>query len=195
MERHRLLWLYLQQCTDFFSAPLRVLEIAPQKHMQDLFRGMKNIRYESVDLSSPIAQSKMDLIDLQLPDNSYDWVFCYHVLDHIPDDRKAMREMFRVMKPDAWAIIQCPIDHSRAETYEDFSVTSSDERAKHFGQPDHVRIYGKDYAGRLREAEFTVELNHFVQTLDPRIVRRYALHTSEILYICRKPSVAIHENH
>ncbi|KKW38261.1 MAG: hypothetical protein UY85_C0008G0009 [Candidatus Peribacteria bacterium GW2011_GWB1_54_5] len=192
LERHRLLWLYLEQCTDFFSARLSVLEVAPQKYMQDTFCKLKNLHYQSVDLSSPIAMLKMDLTNLQIPGDSYDCVLCSHVLEHIPDDREAMREIFRVMKPGGWAIIQGPVDHSRMETYEDFSIVSPQEREKHFGQCDHVRLYGRDFTDRLRGAGFVLELNRFAQTLNPRIVKCCALTTKEILYICRKPLTAGH---
>ncbi len=188
LERHRLLWLYLQQRSNVCTANLRMLDIAPQKFLQEKFKAMTNLSYLSIDLTSELAMEKMDLTHLLLDDDSFDFVLCYHVLEHIPDDRKAMREILRVMKPGGWGIIQSPVEMHRSETYEDFSVTSHQEREKHFGQWDHVRIYGRDYADRLQSEGFIVEQSTFARDLSPMTVRRCSVKKNEILYLCRKPA-------
>lgn len=186
LERHRLFWLFLEQKTDFFHDQLRVLDIAPQKFLQEKFYAMKNLQYLSVDLSSTLAMQKMDLTNLQIPDHTYDCVFCYHVLEHISDDKKAMREIFRVLKPGGWGILQSPVDEKREETYEDPSIVTPEERRKHFGQEDHVRWYGRDYVSRLEDAGFIVERHAFAAELGPVMVTRCSLRQTEKIHVCRK---------
>lgn len=104
LERHRLLWLYLKERTDFFAHNLRVLDVAPMPVLQQKWRTLANLDYLSVDIASPLAMVQMDITDMKLPEQQFDCILCYHVLEHIPDDRKAMQELFRVLKPGGWAI-------------------------------------------------------------------------------------------
>lgn len=186
LERHRLIWLYLQQQTDFFTLPYKVLDVAPEEFMQRKLRSLPNIDYLSVDLESPLAMKKMDITKLELPDNSFDVVFCNHVFEHIPDDRAAMRELSRVLKPNGWAVLQTPIDLQRDTTDEDFSITNSEERLRRFGQTDHVRIYGLDFFDRLTSSGWNIDRNRFVTTLTTADIRRYALQSNEELFIGHK---------
>ncbi|WP_196890908.1 class I SAM-dependent methyltransferase [Aureivirga marina] len=186
LERHRLMWLYLQNETDFFTANKKVLHIAPEQCFLKRFKKQKNLDYITADLYSPIADVKADICDLPFEDNSFDIVFCNHVLEHIEDDKKAMSELFRVMKPNGFGIFQIPQDLSREETFEDFSITSPEERAKHFGQYDHVRVYGKDYFNKLRNAGFNVEEVNYNKKLTEELVDKYRLCKNEILPVCRK---------
>src|SRR5699024_8193352 len=100
LERHRLLWLYLKNETDFFSRPYKMLHFAPEQAFYKRFQKMKNLEYVTTDLNSPLAQVKADICDLPFEDNSFDLIFCNHVLEHIPDDHKAMQELFRVLRPN-----------------------------------------------------------------------------------------------
>ncbi len=152
LERHRQMWLYLQRETDFFSAPLKVLHIAPEQEFLRRFKKLPNLDYISADLFSPIVDVKADLLDLPFEDNSFDVVFCNHVLEHIEDDHQAMRELYRVLRTGGWGILQVPLKNANQETYEDFTITDPKERQKHFGQYDHVRWYGMDYFTRLADA-------------------------------------------
>ena len=186
LERHRLLWLYLQNETDFFSAEKKVLHIAPEQCYLKLFRNQKNLDYTTADLYSPLADVKADICDLPFEDNTYDVVFCNHVLEHIVDDKKAMSELYRVLKPGGFGIFQIPQDLSLQTTYEDFSITSKEERKKHFGQYDHVRIYGKDYFDKLRTAGFTVNEVDYSKKIAPELVEKYCLSKGEILPVCNK---------
>lgn len=187
LERHRLLWLYLERETDFFHAHIRVLDVAPTKFLQDIFYALPNMHYTSVDQRSVIAMEKMDLTDLAYPDNTFDCILCYHVLEHIPDDRKAMSEVLRVLKPGGFAILQVPVDYSRERTYEDPSIVTPEDREKHFRQWDHVRIYGRDYPDRLKGAGFDLERRAYAQELGSVMITRCGLRAQEILHICRKP--------
>ncbi|WP_372746615.1 class I SAM-dependent methyltransferase [Lutibacter sp.] len=186
LERHRLLWLYLKNETDFFTADKKVLHIAPEQCFLKLFKSQKNLNYITADLYSPIADVKADICNLPFEDNQFDVVFCNHVLEHITDDKKAMSELYRVLKPGGLGIFQIPQDLTRETTYEDFSITNPEERKKHFGQYDHVRIYGKDYFNRLRNVGFTVNEIDYSKTLSPEFIVKYCLVKGEILPVCTK---------
>ncbi len=187
LERHRLLWLFLKNETAFFHKPLKVLHMAPEQCFLSLFKKMKHLDYTTADLYSPIVDVKADILDLPFNDNEFDIVFCNHVLEHIEDDSKAMKELFRVMKPGGMGIFQVPQELAREKTYEDSNIKTPEDRAKHFGQYDHVRIYGKDYFNRLRKAGFKVDEVDYSKTLSPELVEKYCLAKGEILPVCFKP--------
>ncbi len=186
LERHRLLWLYLKNKTSFFSAKLKVLHIAPEQCFLKIFKKQKNLDYITADLYSPIADVKADICNLPFANNSFDVVFCNHVLEHIEDDKKAMSELYRVLKPGGMGIFQVPQDLNREKTYEDFTITDSKERAKHFGQYDHVRVYGRDYFNKLRVAGFTVKEVDYTQIIDKSLLEKFCLSEGEILPVCTK---------
>ncbi|MGB3776223.1 MAG: methyltransferase domain-containing protein [Leeuwenhoekiella sp.] len=186
LERHRLLWLYLQRETDFFKSPFKMLHFAPEQAFYKRFRRMQNLDYTTTDLNSPLADVKADICDLPFESNTYDIIFCNHVLEHIPDDKKAISELYRVLKPGGMAILQIPQDINRAETFEDDTITNRKERAAIFGQYDHVRIYGMDYFDKLRSAGFKVEEIDYSAKLTPQEVDTYRLAPGEILPVCKK---------
>ncbi|MDG1398118.1 MAG: methyltransferase domain-containing protein [Polaribacter sp.] len=188
LERHRLMWLFLRDETNFFSSKdvLKVLHIAPEQCFLDLFKKQKNIEYITSDLESPIADVKADICDLPFKDNEFDVVFCNHVLEHISDDTKAMQELYRVLKKDGFGIFQIPQDLSRATTFEDNSIIDKKERAKIFGQYDHVRIYGRDYFNKLRRVGFKVDEIDYSKKISPKKIERFCLMKGEILPVCYK---------
>lgn len=188
LERHRLLWLYLQSETDFFVKPLKMLHFAPEQAFYRRFRQQQNLDYTTTDLSSPLADVKADICQLPFEDNTFDVIFCNHVLEHIPDDTQAMRELYRVLKPGGWAVLQIPQDLSRATTFEDDSITDPKERAKIFGQYDHVRVYGRDYFDKLRSIGFEVQEVDYTQMLSKEQVERYCLADGEIIPVVKKLS-------
>ena len=187
LERHRLLWLYLKQDTDFFHKPLRLLHVAPEQAFYHRFRKQSNLDYVTTDLLSPLADIKADICNLPLEDDQFDVILCNHVLEHIPDDRKALSELYRVMKPGGWGIFQVPQDLGREVTFEDASITDREERRKIFGQYDHVRIYGKDYFDILRRAGFQVDSIDYTRSMDPEKVDRYRLAQGELIPRVDKP--------
>ena len=188
LERHRLLWLYLQNETDFFTAKekKKVLHFAPEQEFYKRFKKQSNIEYTTTDLLSPLADVKADICNLPFEDNQYDIIFCNHVLEHIPDDTKAMQELYRVLKPGGMGIFQIPQDLSRATTFSDDSIVNQKERAKIFGQYDHVRVYGRDYFDKLRSIGFKVVEEDYTNKLKPELVEKYCLAKEEIIPVCFK---------
>jgi len=188
LERHRLMWLFLKDETKFFKTKekLKVLHIAPEQCFLDIFRNQDNLEYITSDLESPIADVKADICDLPFKDNEFDVVFCNHVLEHIPDDTKAMQELFRVLKNGGFGIFQIPQDLSRAITFEDDSITDKKQRAEIFGQYDHVRVYGRDYFDKLRKIGFRVDEVDYTKKIAPEKLERFCLMKGEILPVCYK---------
>ncbi len=186
LERHRLLWLYLKEETDFFTTQKKVLHMAPEQCFLPIFRKQQNLEYTTADLYSPIADVKADICDLPFEDNTFDVVFCNHVLEHITDDTKAMKELYRVLKPNGMGIFQIPQDLSREFTFEDDSITDEKERAKIFGQYDHVRVYGRDYFDKLRSIGFKVDEVDYTKKIAPEMMERFCLSKGEILPVCFK---------
>jgi predicted SAM-dependent methyltransferase len=147
--------LYLFQKTDLFDGrDKQVLHVAPEKCFEGRFREWLGESYITADLSNPQAMVRMDVTDIRFPDDTFDVIYCSHVLEHVQEDRRAIREFYRVLKPGGWAILLVPITANR--TLEDPSVVDPAERLKLYGMKDHVRRYGPDYVDRLREAGFEV---------------------------------------
>lgn len=188
LERHRLLWLYLQNETDFFTATnkKKLLHFAPEQEFYKRFKKQKNIAYVTTDLLSPLADVKADICNLPFKDNEFDIIFCNHVLEHIPDDTKAMQELYRVMKPGGMGIFQIPQDLNRETTFTDDTITDPKERAAIFGQYDHVRIYGRDYFDKLRSIGFKVDEVDYTAKISPNDVEKYCLAKGEILPVVYK---------
>ena len=185
LERHRLLWLYLTNETNFFTSKKKVLHMAPEQCFLSRFKKL-NHEYITADIDSPIADVKADIVNLPFTDNSFDVVLCNHVLEHIQDDTKAMKELFRVMKKGGMGIFQVPQDLNRDVTFEDNSITDPKERAKIFGQYDHVRVYGRDYFDKLRSIGFKVEEVNYSQKISSELLSRYRLMEGELLPVVFK---------
>jgi SAM-dependent methyltransferase len=187
LERHRSVWLFFQQRTNLFTEPVRMLHIAPESATGPRVAALPNVQYLSADLDTDRAMVNFDLTDIPYPDGSFDAIFASHVLEHIPDDRRAMSEMCRVLAPGGWAVLLVPM--FGPNTREDFTIVDPAERERLFGQHDHVRMYGHDgeYERRLEEAGFEVTADYFVRGLDPALVRRYRLTEDELIHYCVKP--------
>ncbi|UBM63571.1 methyltransferase domain-containing protein [Candidatus Sulfidibacterium hydrothermale] len=192
-DRDRLIYSYLKYESDFFHRPNTVLHIAPEPALYKIFSKTKKLNYHPVTKYAEgfyydTKVGTADLLDLYFESDLFDWVICNHVLEHIPDDRRAMQEIFRVLKPGGKAILQVPISPVLEKTFEDPDITSKADREKYYGQFDHVRLYGKDYPERLKETGFYVRQIHW--TKDFRAadkLKKFALNPEEILYLCEKP--------
>ncbi len=194
LERHRLLWLWLVRESDIGRGAValpQLLHIAPEVALMRKFKKMYSSepeRYVTADLESPLADMHFDIQHMPLEDESFDVVICNHILEHVEDDRLALSEIFRVLRPGGWGVVLSPVDLGREHTFEDDSITDPDERTRIFGQYDHRRIYGRDYAERLREVGFEVDVRAYADELSADERRRYAL-SEEYLYIIYKPTV------
>jgi len=189
LERHRLLWLYVSRRTNLFDGkPKKMLHVAPESYLESKLQQRLGDNYITADLFSPRAMVKMDITNIDCPDQSFDVIYCSHVLEHVQDDRKAMREFYRTLKSNGWAILLVPI--IAEETFEDPSIIEPEERLRAFGQEDHVRRYGPDYADRLRDAGFSVEVtevNDLVQ--NDEALRMGLTPASGEIYYCTKQCI------
>ncbi len=187
LERERFLFLYLRDVYHLFDEHKdpgwRVLHLAPESNLQRVLRSQAHLDYVSADLSSPKAMVKTDITETGFPDGTFHVIICAHVLEHIPDDAKAMNELYRILKPGGRVVLQTPVVLSLEKTYEDAEITTPEEREKAYGQFDHVRIYGRDFRDRLTKAGFQVETFRF----DENTIKKYGLYPDEDIYICAKP--------
>jgi SAM-dependent methyltransferase len=176
--------VYLRERTDLFSAERRVLHVGPEWALERILRPLPNLHYVSGDLGSARAMERLDVTDLPYSEGSFDVVVCSHVLEHVPDDRRAMSELRRVLRPGGYAILLVPLDATRAETLEDPSIVTPEARAREYWQADHVRLYGRDFKERLEEAGFQVTVDPWLGTLDSATRERHRL-SPEDIYIGR----------
>lgn len=179
-DRERQIYTYLKE-EALIKPGMHLLHMAPELSLQNIFE-KSDIQYFSADIASPLAKFKMDILDIQFPDNFFDAVMCNHVLEHIIDDNRAMSELYRVLKPGGWAILQVPISLVLQKTFEDSTVTSPKDREKIFGQFDHVRLYGLDYKERLEKVGFKVHLKKLSHAMNQNL----GVSDEENLYFCRK---------
>lgn len=185
-DRIRLLYLFLKNRTNIFTGRIRLLHVAPEPSLEFIFKKRENIKYLTADVNPEQVMEQMDITGIRYPENSFDAIICNHVLEHITDDRKAMKELFRVLKPGGWAVLQVPFSKILDKTFEDPSVTTPEDRERIFGQSDHVRIYGKDYSERLRQSGFKVE--EYKWTEDNNLQNsnnRWGLNENEVVFYVR----------
>jgi SAM-dependent methyltransferase len=187
-HRERLIYLFLYKVKqEIFSRNIKLLHVAPEKNLALKLKSCPNIDYLSIDLDSPLADLKMDITDIKLDNDTFDIIICNHVLEHIPDDEKTMRELYRVLKQGGFAILQVPISYSIEATLEDSTIINPKEREIVFGQWNHVRIYGKDYILRLEKAGFTVNICDYSKEIGSnQDVLKYELDKDEKIFLCSK---------
>jgi SAM-dependent methyltransferase len=180
LERDRFAWLFLKQR----GVKGKLLHLAPEPAIEKRLRLLLGKEYVTADLLRP-ADVQMDITDIQYPDQSFDAIYCSHVLEHVLDDGKAMRELHRVLSKDGWALVMVPITVNK--TFEDSSVVTPEDRLVAFGQEDHVRRYGPDFKDRLEQAGFEVEVIHPTDLLSDKEIKKMAI-TRDVggVYFCRK---------
>lgn len=182
LERHRMAWLFFERRTNLaHSEELKMLHFAPEPVLQKRFRAVKSLRYISADLADPQVVLRADITRIPCADETFHLAFCSHVLEHVADDRAAMRELRRVIAVGGWLICQVPIGEK--PTFEDPSISDPEERLRLFGQSDHVRIYGPDVADRLSDAGFDVAHVTARDIASPYETERYGL-ADESLFFC-----------
>ena len=192
LERHRLIYKYLKE-KNLLNKPLSILHVAPERVFYEIFRKLQMVQYFPCDLTPKkynylggVKIIKVDITNIPFESNSFDFILCNHVLEHIPDDQLAMSELFRVMKDNGFGIFQVPIDYSREKTYEDFSITTPAGREKAFGQYNHVRWYGRDYKDRLQNVGFQVIEDDYIDTFTAKEQFKYGFMSTEKIYYCKK---------
>lgn len=188
LERHRMIWLWIERNTDLMASRPRLLHIAPEvslmRHFKRVYRGTEG--YITADLESPLADMHFDVQHIPMESRSVDVVIANHLFEHVKDDRLAMRELYRIMRPGGWGIMVVPEDRGRATTFEDDTITDPAERTRIFGQYDHLRVYGRDYDDRLREAGFEVERIAFAASLTKEERRLYAVGSDDLVVVRKK---------
>jgi SAM-dependent methyltransferase len=185
-ERHRALWWYWANESSLLDGGRSILHFAPEYKIRRRLQRLPDTRYVTVDLNSPLAQVKADITRLPFESESFDTVICSHVLEHVADDRQALRELWRVLARGGTAYVMVPIDHTRARTYEDAAVTSPQLRQEAYWQADHVRLYARDFIDRLAEPGFSVATKSPATTLGEATARRYGLICQDLIFVCHK---------
>jgi SAM-dependent methyltransferase len=189
VERHRLTWVYFERSTDLFDGRSKqVLHVAPEPVFENLLKRRLDGGYITADLLNPEAMVKMDITDIKYPDETFDVIYCSHVLEHVSDDRRAMREFRRVLKPDGWAVLLVPI--TADSTFEDPAISDPARRLELFGQEDHVRRYGPDYVDRLKEAGFHVQISDATTLLSAEETARLGVAAGGEIYHCTRAYAA-----
>ncbi len=186
LERHRLMYLFLKKETSFFTSNPKLLHVAPEYCFIDRFEKLLGDNYITADIESPLAKVKMDLHHIPFEDNTFDVVFCNHVLEHVTDDFQCMKEIRRVLKPTGFALMQSPQRYDLETTYEDASITDPKERELHFLQDDHLRIYGKDFGKQLEKSGFTIQEVNMINKVGLEESKKMGLPLEEIIYLATK---------
>lgn len=195
-DRERLLYLFLLHETNIFAKPQALLHVAPEPRLSEILQARPSIDYLTADKHSAGVMVRMEITNIQYHECRFDSIICNHVLEHVVDDRKAIRELYRVLRPDGWAILQVPVSMTLGKTYEDSCITTEEDRERAFGQSDHVRIYADDYVDRLEEAGFNVDI--FDWTTDATNyggdTNRFGLDTKERIYFACKQNRKIKQS-
>ncbi len=189
LERHRLLWMYFKNKTNLYTEPIKLLHVAPEIIFLKLFKKQNNLDYFPVDIFPelyPKPTSYLNILEHDIPDNSFDVIICNHVFQYIEDDKKAMTSIYNLLKPGGWSILQVPINTKRRLTYEDASITDPLEREKAFGLKEHVRYYSYDYADKLREAGFTVLVEDYSNEFTDEEIYKFGFFKGDAIYYCTK---------
>jgi SAM-dependent methyltransferase len=185
LMRHRALMLYLRDVMRVPESTRDVLHVGPEQAIRRWLASLPGVRYIATDLDPGRADIEADVTRLPFSDESFDMVICIHVLEHVPDDRAAIGELYRALRPGGTAVVQVP-PSDLAETREDPSITDPRERQRLFGQHDHVRVCGADYVQRIAEPGFAVDVEDYVTRLDEETRERYGLRVGEPFYLCVK---------
>jgi SAM-dependent methyltransferase len=179
-----MVWLFFQQNTDLFTQSPKFLHVAPENALTNRLLNISSLEYLSIDLKDRSAMLKMDITEINAPDNYFDIIYCSHVLEHVDDDRKAIDELYRVLKPGGWAAIMVPI--TAPSTIEDPTIIDPVERERFFGQYDHVRRYGLDIIKRLETGGFKVTVITPNDLANQGDIQRFGLLESDKIFYCLK---------
>lgn len=185
VERHRLLRLFLKEQTDIYTKNHSVLYFAPELGIQNHLRKQSNIEYLSTDIDSALAMQTFDIMDIPHPDKAFSMIFCSHVLAHVKNDKKALQELFRILKSDG-VLIMFDMPSENPKTLEFDHIKKTEERLEAYGQSDRWRLYGQDFVSRIEEVGFQVEVNNYAKKLPKNILEDYRISVKDKIYLCRK---------
>lgn len=187
-DRERLLFIYLKRKTNLFNdkEKYKLLHFAPEKNLANIIRSKSNIDYLTADLYMENVMMKVDVSSIPFNDNYFDIIICNHVLEHVQDDLEAMKELYRVLKPNGWGILQVPISYSLDKTFEDPRISSAKDRIKYYGQKDHVRIYGLDYTKRLEKVGFKIKIINPKKEFGDFKIKFLGLISNEKIFVVNK---------
>jgi len=187
-DRERLIYVYLKEKLELFDKErsIKILHMAPEKNLSKKLLNCGFREYICGDLFTqgyryPVHVQNINILNIPFTENYFDLIICNHVLEHVPDDLSAMKELIRVLKKRGQAILQVPISKSASSTVEDFSITKAKARELAFGQRDHVRIYGQDYIDRLASCGFEMKRVNI-----SREFRKFGLNADEDIFIGTK---------
>lgn len=188
LERHRAQWIFGLRNLKFFNYDsFSVLHFAPEFCISQRLIKTKNCIYKTAEYSSKsLADYHIDIQNTELNPEMFDIVICNHILEHVDDDHKALKEIFRILKTGGKAFIQVPVDINLENSFEDSEITDPVQRKVHFGQQDHKRLYGNDFPKRLEKAGFSVSTVRFWEKLSEKELNYYAITDFEPVYICSK---------
>lgn len=182
--RHRMLYFLLKKTLPR-TKKIKLLHFAPEKCISNLFKYYKNIEYLTADINEKDVMIKENIENLSFEDCSFDIIICSHVLEHVENDKKAIEEMYRVLKYNGTAIIIVPINLNNNETYENQDIICEEEREKQFGQIDHLRLYGKDFKERVEEFGFKLTEKISAKDFDNGNVLRFGL-KKDVIFVFKK---------
>ena len=185
-ERHRAMWLLLRERLGREGPPVSLLHLAPEPALQRRLRALPRVRYVAGDIDSPHAEVRLDVERMPFPGESFDAVICSHVLEHVADDRAALGELRRVLRPGGWALLSVPVDPARERTFEDPEIVTPEARRWHFWQDDHVRLYGRDFTDRVAAAGLEIEDDAWLSRASDAEVRRHGLNRLDTIVIARR---------
>ena len=187
-ERHRLDWYFMKNHTDLLNGKQKsLLHVAPEYEISNRLKRVGFLDYWTSSLDGKDTRAKIDITNMSFPDDQFDAIYCSHVLEHVTEDRSAIREFWRILRPGRWALLQVPITPDLDVTAEDKAVVDPNERARLYGQWDHVRAYGSDYPDRLREAGFNVTVSRAGDILTSKQITLWGIETSEEpIFYCQK---------
>ncbi|CAL1240646.1 methyltransferase domain-containing protein [Candidatus Methylocalor cossyra] len=191
-DRERHLFMYFDRLD--LWARLRqaaVLHFAPEGKLEDAIIRQGPREYIKADLKPARPDIRpMSVTDIPFPNGHFDFIFCCHVLEHVPDDRRAMAELYRVLRPGGQAVLQTPFSNLLAHTFEDPAIDTDSLRWRYYGQEDHVRLFGRDLFSKLQAAGFRLDLKRHADHFTPEETRRYGVSAKEDLILVVKPTDA-----
>lgn len=190
LERTRLLLFFLEKETAAFERGKTVLHFAPENGLKAIFKAKKETHeYVNGDIDTDLADEVIDITKIQYPENAFDYIICSHVLGHVPDEKKAITEMFRVLKNGGTAIVLTLLNAENVPTHENEALITEEERLETYGEKDLVRLHGNDFAERLRNPGFQVEAINYEQQLPEAIRKQFQLsnHNRGTIFKCVKP--------